>query len=202
MRLQGRQDLLTPTRSSGPSRTTADCSRRRRRRLHREPSSRRWLTHGHLRQSADDRSARRGAAAADGRQVRHRGVRVDRGHRRPRHLRQSPRRSRASRPRRAPPGELLEHGQPRGPGDDRLLPVRARRELPPRGGPGIVYDQSTQPQTLPADSTNRPVTAAVTGLVPNALYHIRLVATNATGTTLGPDQTFTTPADPPRRPRC
>ena len=66
----------------------------------------------------------------------------------------------------------------------------------PGGGSGIVYDQSTQPQTLPADSTNHPVTAAVTGLVPNALYHMRVVATNATGTTVGPDQTFTTPADP------
>jgi hypothetical protein len=33
-------------------------------------------------------------------------------------------------------------------------------------------------------------------LIPNALYHVRLVATNATGTTFGPDQTFTTPADP------
>ena len=66
----------------------------------------------------------------------------------------------------------------------------------PGGGSGIVYDQSTQPQTLPADSANHPVTAAVTGLVPNALYHMRVVATNATGTTVGPDQTFTTPADP------
>ena len=66
----------------------------------------------------------------------------------------------------------------------------------PGGGSGIVYDQSTQPQTLPADSANHPVTAGVTGLVPNALYHMRVVATNATGTTVGPDQTFTTPADP------
>jgi hypothetical protein len=41
-----------------------------------------------------------------------------------------------------------------------------------------------------------PVVASVSGLVPNARYHVRLVATNATGTTRGPDQTFTTPADP------
>ena len=66
----------------------------------------------------------------------------------------------------------------------------------PGGGSGIVYDQSTQPQSLPADSTNHAVTASVTGLVPNALYHVRVVATNPTGTTVGPDQTFTTPADP------
>jgi hypothetical protein len=66
----------------------------------------------------------------------------------------------------------------------------------PGGGSGIVYDQSTQPQALPADSTNHTVTVAVSGLVPNALYHVRVVATNAIGTTVGPDQTFTTPADP------
>ena len=73
-------------------------------------------------------------------------------------------------------------------------------DRPPGGPSGIVYDQSTQPQTLPADSANHTVTAAVTGLVPNAHYHVRLVATNATGTTLGPDQTFATPPDPPPPP--
>ena len=31
---------------------------------------------------------------------------------------------------------------------------------------------------------------------PNALYHVRLVATNSAGTTVGPDQTFTTAASP------
>jgi hypothetical protein len=66
----------------------------------------------------------------------------------------------------------------------------------PGGATGIVYDQSTPPQALPADSTPHAVAAAVTGLVPNALYHERLVATNAAGTTFGPDQTFTTPASP------
>jgi hypothetical protein len=40
------------------------------------------------------------------------------------------------------------------------------------------------------------VTASVSGLVPNALYHVRLVATNSAGTTSGPDTTFTTPAAP------
>jgi hypothetical protein len=66
----------------------------------------------------------------------------------------------------------------------------------PGGATGIVYDQSTPPQTLPADASPHAVSAAVTGLVPNALYHVRLVATNATGTTFGPDQTFTTQSDP------
>jgi hypothetical protein len=70
------------------------------------------------------------------------------------------------------------------------------RNRPPGGPAGIVYDQRTPPQSLPADSVSHAVTASATGLVPNALYHVRLVATNATGTTFGPDQTFTTPADP------
>jgi hypothetical protein len=66
----------------------------------------------------------------------------------------------------------------------------------PGGGTAVIYDQSTAPQTLPADSTPHAVSASAPGLVPNALYHVRLVATNAAGTTFGPDQTFTTPADP------
>ena len=40
------------------------------------------------------------------------------------------------------------------------------------------------------------MTASVKGLVPNALYHVRLVATNAAGTTNGPDMTFTTDRGP------
>jgi hypothetical protein len=66
----------------------------------------------------------------------------------------------------------------------------------PGGGTGIVYDQSTPPQSLPADTSSHAVSTSVAGLVPNALYHVRLVAVNATGTTFGPDQIFTTPADP------
>ncbi|HZE16037.1 MAG TPA: hypothetical protein VE197_10185 [Mycobacterium sp.] len=44
------------------------------------------------------------------------------------------------------------------------------------------------------------MTAPLTGLVPGALYHVRLVAANSAGTTFGQDQTFTTaqaPAPPP-----
>ncbi|MGN6869513.1 MAG: beta strand repeat-containing protein [Solirubrobacteraceae bacterium] len=62
-------------------------------------------------------------------------------------------------------------------------------------GPGAstdLYDQSTAPQQLAAGSTAQPVSAALTGLVPGALYHVRLVAANSAGTTFGPDQTFTT----------
>ena len=67
-------------------------------------------------------------------------------------------------------------------------------------GPGAdttLYDQSTPVQSVGSDATVHTVSAALTGLVPGALYHIRLVATNSTGTSFGPDLTFTTPAAPP-----
>ena len=65
---------------------------------------------------------------------------------------------------------------------------------PPTSGP--VYNQSTPPQSVGSDFTSHPVSASVSGLVPNALYHVRLVATNAAGTTNGPDMTFTTDHGP------
>jgi hypothetical protein len=40
------------------------------------------------------------------------------------------------------------------------------------------------------------VSESVSELVPNAIYHLRLVATNSAGTTFGPDVTFTTPKAP------
>ena len=58
---------------------------------------------------------------------------------------------------------------------------------------GPVYDQSTPNQAVGSDFSSHPITESVSGLVPNALYHVRLVATNSAGTTLGPDVTFTTP---------
>jgi IPT/TIG domain len=70
-------------------------------------------------------------------------------------------------------------------------------------GPGsstTLYDQSTPPQPIGSDATDHTVTAPLTGLIPGALYHVRLVAINGAGTTYGPDQTFTTaaaPAPPP-----
>jgi hypothetical protein len=65
---------------------------------------------------------------------------------------------------------------------------------------GPVYDQSTATQNVGSDFSSHTVTATLSGLVPNALYHVRLVATNSAGTTLGPDATFTTKADPPPPP--
>jgi hypothetical protein len=71
-------------------------------------------------------------------------------------------------------------------------------------GPGAstdLYDQATAPQQVAAGSTGQPVSASLTGLVPGALYHVRLVATNSAGTTFGSDQTFTTAeAAPPPPP--
>ncbi|MGP0038731.1 MAG: hypothetical protein ACLP4R_29835 [Solirubrobacteraceae bacterium] len=63
------------------------------------------------------------------------------------------------------------------------------------GGSGIDYTNSTSVQAIGADFANHLVTGTALGLVPNALYHFRLVATNGNGTTFGPDQTFTTGTD-------
>ena len=60
------------------------------------------------------------------------------------------------------------------------------------GGGPVVYTNSTPAQTVGSDFASHVVTASVSNLVPNALYHVRLVATNSAGTTFGPDVTFTT----------
>jgi Divergent InlB B-repeat domain/Lactonase, 7-bladed beta-propeller len=66
------------------------------------------------------------------------------------------------------------------------------------GASGASYTSQTTAQTVGSDFATHgvgPVT--VTGLIPNALYHVRLVATNSAGTTFGQDVTFTTAAAPP-----
>jgi hypothetical protein len=60
------------------------------------------------------------------------------------------------------------------------------------GGGQLVYTQATPAQAVGSDFTSHSVSASVSGLVPNALYHVRLVATNSAGTTVGPDIPFTT----------
>ena len=60
------------------------------------------------------------------------------------------------------------------------------------GGGPLVYTNSTPAQNVGSDFASHVVTASVSGLVPNALYHVRLAATNSAGTTFGPDVTFTT----------
>jgi hypothetical protein len=64
------------------------------------------------------------------------------------------------------------------------------------GAGPIAYSDSTPSQPVGSGFTSTTVSAPVTGLVPNALYHVRLVATNADGTTFGPDVTFRTASAP------
>jgi hypothetical protein len=65
------------------------------------------------------------------------------------------------------------------------------------GGGPVAYTGSTSPQTVGSDFLSHGIgPVAVSGLLPNALYHVRLVATNVDGTTYGPDVTFTTQAGP------
>ena len=68
----------------------------------------------------------------------------------------------------------------------------------PSAGPGRRRCSMTRPHRRRQSAPIRAVTVftSVAGLQPNALYHVRLVASNGVGTTIGPDQTFTTAADP------
>jgi hypothetical protein len=64
------------------------------------------------------------------------------------------------------------------------------------GASGPNYTQSTPAQFVGSDFASHIVSTSVSGLVPNALYHVRLVVTNSDGTIFGPDVTFTTGAGP------
>ena len=64
------------------------------------------------------------------------------------------------------------------------------------GGGPVVYTNSTPAQNVGSDFATHIVSASVSGLVPNAVYHVRLVATNSAGTAFGPDVTFTTAKAP------
>jgi hypothetical protein len=59
---------------------------------------------------------------------------------------------------------------------------------------------STDEQTVGSDFADHTVTANVAKLLPNSLYVVRSVATNASGETVSADQTVKTPADPPPPP--
>jgi hypothetical protein len=61
-------------------------------------------------------------------------------------------------------------------------------------GPTAGYGQSTAGVPIGSSLFPSDVGVDLTGLTPGATYHFRLVATNGIGTTLGPDQTFTTTA--------
>ncbi|MGA8744625.1 MAG: hypothetical protein WB507_02025 [Solirubrobacterales bacterium] len=58
------------------------------------------------------------------------------------------------------------------------------------------YGSSTLIGPVGADGINHLVTAHLTNLIPGSVYHYRVVAINYVGTTQGPDETFTTPAQP------
>jgi hypothetical protein len=66
-------------------------------------------------------------------------------------------------------------------------------------GSGSTYEHTTNPVSLPSDSAEHAVSAAVTGLMPGGEYHFRLVAENGLGTVQGQDHTFTTPASEPTK---
>ena len=71
----------------------------------------------------------------------------------------------------------------------------------PSGSATVVYYQfgttskygaQTAPDQLAAGTARVTVSLGASGLAPNTVYHFRVVATNASGTTLGADKTFTT----------
>ncbi|MEO6785188.1 MAG: choice-of-anchor tandem repeat GloVer-containing protein, partial [Chthoniobacteraceae bacterium] len=59
-------------------------------------------------------------------------------------------------------------------------------------GPDITYGTQTATQSAGGGVANVPVSVAVNVLVPDTVYHVRLVATNSYGTTYGDDQVFRT----------
>ena len=67
---------------------------------------------------------------------------------------------------------------------------------------GLVYDKSTAGVHLAAGSQVDSISGQASGLVPNALYHLRLVAISSAGRVYSPDAPFRTakdPAPPPAR---
>ena len=61
---------------------------------------------------------------------------------------------------------------------------------------GFTTPCSPEPSSIPNDSTDRGVTAPLTGLSGNAVYHYRLKAVNSAGTVFGQDRTFRTLGPP------
>ncbi|MEA2468992.1 MAG: virginiamycin lyase, partial [Thermoleophilaceae bacterium] len=59
-------------------------------------------------------------------------------------------------------------------------------------GTTTAYGSTTAASSAGSAATSSTRTASVSGLTPGTTYHVRAVATNATGTTTGADYTFTT----------
>jgi PKD domain len=68
-------------------------------------------------------------------------------------------------------------------------------------GTSTAYGHSSPSVSAGAGSSPVSVSATLTGLRPRTVYHYRVVATNAAGTSVGADRTFKTPAAPPPPPR-
>ncbi len=67
-------------------------------------------------------------------------------------------------------------------------------------GTSTKYSVQTTPQSAGAGTQAAPVSTTLTGLQPGTTYHYRAIATNAGGTTTGPDATFTTTGIAPPEP--
>jgi phosphodiesterase/alkaline phosphatase D-like protein len=63
-------------------------------------------------------------------------------------------------------------------------------------GTSTAYGSQSSPSSAGAGTAKTAVSASVSGLSPKTSYHYRLVATNATGTSVGADQTFSTSSVP------
>jgi hypothetical protein len=59
-------------------------------------------------------------------------------------------------------------------------------------GTTTAYEVSTAEKSAGSDTTTRSVSELLSSLAPGTVYHYRVVATSAGGTTLGADRTFTT----------
>lgn len=64
-------------------------------------------------------------------------------------------------------------------------------------GTSTSYGSSTPSQSAGSDSSDHAESASITGLAAGTTYHFRVVAQNASGTTYGADQVFTTQQAPP-----
>jgi hypothetical protein len=61
-------------------------------------------------------------------------------------------------------------------------------------GTTTAYGSTTPSSSAGSGNSGRAVSVSISGLMPGTIYHYRIVATNAEGTTVGADQTFTTVA--------
>lgn len=67
-------------------------------------------------------------------------------------------------------------------------------------GTSSTYGQETPFTSAGAGSASEPASAALSGLTPGTTYHFRIVANSAAGTSVGGDETFTTPTPTPSTP--